>query len=193
MEKLGLNEYLRYGLSGAIALLTLVLTYPQTASSWLSIDSELAQATIVAGLILLIGILIYSVHRIILYPIIYRIILKIIYGFEWKCSYLLPWKLSKDEIELDVKRSNKRCEDKNPYKNGFNEWFSRIHFLYCSTWAILITLIFGFFINPCDALSKKALHIFLIVGSLTLLLALFDDVHAMKVEKEILNNQNNKQ
>jgi uncharacterized protein involved in cysteine biosynthesis len=192
MEKLRLNEYLRYGLSGAVALLTLVLTYPQTAS-WLSIDSKLAQAFIVVGLILLIGILIYSVHRAILYPIIYRIMLTKIHGFEWKSLSLLPWKFSSDEIELDVKRSNKRCEEKNPYKTGFDEWFSRIHFLYCSAWAILISLILGYVIKPCAALSKTALLIFVLVCLLAFISALFDDIHAMKVEKEVLNNHSNKQ
>ena len=89
MEKLTIDQYLRYGISGAIALITLALTYPQTVS-FLSFDSKLAQATIVAGLILPIGIFIYSVHRAIFYPIIYRIMLKKIHGFTWKRSFLLP-------------------------------------------------------------------------------------------------------
>lgn len=192
MEKLRLNEYLRYGLSGAVALLTLVLTYPQTAA-WLSIDINLAQASVVAGLILLIGILIYSIHRSIVYPLIYRRLLIKVHGFERNSLSLRPWKFSTHEIELDVKRSKKRCEENNPYTNGFNEWFSRIHFLYCSAWAIFISLILGYFIKPSAGLSKTALLIFMLVCPLTFILALFDDIHAMKVEKEVLNNHNNKQ
>jgi len=192
MKNFRLNEYLRYGLSGAVVLLTLGFTYPQTAS-WLCIDSKLAQASIVAGLMLLIGILIYSVHRVILYPIIYRIMLNKIHGFEWEYSYLFPWKFADHEIELDVKRTKKSCEDNNPYENGFDEWFSRIHFLYCSTWAVFGSLIFAYIIIPWDALSKKAFLSLLIFGLLTFFLALFDDIHAMKIEKVILNKQSDNQ
>jgi hypothetical protein len=192
MERFGLNQYLRYGLSGTVFLLTLIFIHLQTAYCFsLSIYSKFTQASIVAGLILLllIGISIYTIHRSIIYPLIYRYLLIKVHGFKRNSLSFCPFKFSPGEIELDVKRLKRRCEENNPYTVGLNEWFSRIHFLYCSGWAIIIGLILGYVIKFCAGLSKTALLI-LILGCLWAL-AYLDDKHVMKVEKEVLNNHNN--
>ena len=187
MGKLNLNEFLRYGLSGFVALFTLALTDPQTPV-WLYSDHITSPAFFVSGFALLIGIFIYSFHRVILYPIIYRILLHIIHKFEWNVRFVFPWSFSNQELELDVKRSEKRNKKPNFYETGFNEWFSRIHFLYCSAWAIFITLVYGYLFNTCESISEKHL-LFSVLGLLIFFMALVDDIHAMKLEKELLKNK----
>ena len=66
MAKFRLDQYIRYFLSGAIVFPTLFLSYPQTVNLLIT-DSKLNFAAVATVLSFLIGILMYSIHRAILY------------------------------------------------------------------------------------------------------------------------------
>jgi len=92
-------------------------------------------------------------------------------------------------MTLEVKRVEMRMRERNPYENQFNEWFSRIHFLYCSAWAIIFTLLFILALGDrvfCGESSRKLPFLFL--GCLLLFIAFLEDIHAMKVEKRTLDD-----
>ena len=71
MKNLKLSELLRYSLAGGIALFVIILVNPKALTNVVP-DGDFLKSTIGAALVMILGSLIYSVHRAILYPIIYR-------------------------------------------------------------------------------------------------------------------------
>lgn len=147
MKDFSLGEWLRYGFAGAIALLTALLRYPE-ASTFLTSKTALLQSLLVIGLVLLIGSLIYVIHRAILYPIFYRIGSVIFFykKSELRKRLLIPWWVDQKQADLDIERW-KRLNNETSIQKYLSEWASQIHYLYSVTWAIILGIIFGSFVG----------------------------------------------
>ncbi len=131
MDKLNINELLRYGFSGALLFLASLISFKQAISLIKVLPSNLFGASAVLGVVLVIGSIIYAIHRAILYPLLYKVGCIVVYG-----------KKQADILNLDSKRWA-RYKDPESLQNNFREWASQIHFLYCSTWAIVLAQLIG--------------------------------------------------
>lgn len=131
MEKLNVDELLRYGFSGALFLLSPLVSFKEAACMIKKLPSNIFGASAVLGIALVIGSIIYSVHRAVLYQVLYKLGCIVVYG-----------KNKADTLKLDSDRWERY---KNPYSSQiyFREWASQIHFLYCSLWAIVFSQIVG--------------------------------------------------
>ena len=138
MKTLGLQELLRYATSGGIGLAVLVLAFPEVKSSIGPMETG-QETTLVVGLVLLIGTLIYNLHRALIYPIIFRIVglISLPRHFSWRL--LNPWQPS--DVELKVDRW--RWENSDERRRRWDEWGAQTHSLYCAAWAILAALLLG--------------------------------------------------
>jgi len=136
-KEVTLDELLRYVFAGGIALLTLYVSHPSAFESRRS-GSALFDTSVLAAVALIVGSLIYSLHRALLYPLVYRVLVWILYarkqnaskGHSLKCY---PYKL---ELKLDIERWRRSQNEKSLQKN-LNSWATQVHFLFCSTWAIV--------------------------------------------------------
>jgi hypothetical protein len=103
MKDLGLLELLRYALSGGIGMAVLFLTYPAAGCRVRGMDVT-KETTLILGAVLLIGALIYNVHRAVVYPVFLRIIGIFVPGwkFDWKkWTNLNPYLPSEAELNVD--------------------------------------------------------------------------------------------
>jgi hypothetical protein len=76
MKELGLQELLRYALSGGIGIASLLLMYPTVACSIGHIEGA-GEVTLILSAILVVGTLVYNIHRALLYPAITAVRLKV--------------------------------------------------------------------------------------------------------------------
>ena len=94
-------QQLRYGLAGAAVLISFWAACPDCVRI-LHGANELLDAAVLLALSLVLGSLVYAVHRAVLHPVVYRIFL---IGFctarryDWSWSMLLPWP---SRLELGV-------------------------------------------------------------------------------------------
>lgn len=142
--QLKLEELLRYGFAGAIGLLAFLLCF----SGWLDLAKTvpaITQASVLVGVAFAVGTLLYAVHRAFVYQIIYRFVLGVLAAFR-VCYFdkrlFLPFVPSPLEVRLDLLRW-KRAKDKDYAQPRLAEWGAQIHFLYCSSWAVLLALELG--------------------------------------------------
>ena len=138
MKELGFQELLRYAFSGGISIASLLLTYPKITCLVGHIEGT-REVTLILGAILLMGTLIYNLHRALLFPILFRVIAWIMLREKFKWSLLIPYWPSEAEIELDRWRWGLSDKARGPW----DEWGAQVHFLYCAAWAILLTLTLG--------------------------------------------------
>jgi hypothetical protein len=146
MQKLRLEELLRYTLSGALFLIALILRGPSLqVGSWTTANG-LGEATKALGLVLLVGSVIYSVHRAIVFPfLLFPIALSLASligarGFSWEIW--VPFRVSNAERQMDDDRFALRAR-KDTLFDVWSEWGSQVHFLYCSAEAVLLALVIG--------------------------------------------------
>ena len=144
MDKLKINDLLRYAFSGGISLLTLVLLYSPNLTLLTATD-KIVDATFIGVLSLLAGSLIYSLHRALIYPLIYRLLIILLslgkkYTFDWRM--LVPWRPTALDLRLDTDRW-KRRKDPASLQTELTEWASQIHFLYTTSWAIIVASYIG--------------------------------------------------
>jgi uncharacterized membrane protein YgdD (TMEM256/DUF423 family) len=168
LQQLRLEELLRYAFSGALGMIAVFLTHPtlQVFSS----SRSIAEATLVIGLVLLAGSLIYTLHRAVVYPILYRTALLILaacraFPFSWEL--LVPYRQARIELEMDLWRLKLRREE-DAMHGQLAEWGAQVHFLYCSALAILLALYLSRFVpGPPDAGATRILVWFsaLLTGS----------------------------
>ena len=71
MKELGLQELLRYALSGGVGIASLLLMYPNLAHLIGHIHNA-GEVTLVLGAVLGLGTLVYNIHRALLYPPFFR-------------------------------------------------------------------------------------------------------------------------
>jgi hypothetical protein len=138
MKELGLQDLLRYALSGGIGLAVLLLTYPAATSSIKDMEAS-KETTLILGSVLLIGTLIYNLHRALLFPVLFRIVgLITLHGtFTW--ALFIPWWPSDRELRVD----RWRWDHLNEKSRRWDEWGAQTHFLYCAAWAVLAALLLG--------------------------------------------------
>ena len=163
MKELGLQDLLRYVLAGGIGIASLLRMYPGAAFSVRNLDAA-KEVEIVVGASLVLGSVIYNVHRALVYPVFYRIIgLVTLPCTNLTLWLLLPWRPSQDEIEAD----RWRRELKEEARQHWSEWGAQTHFLYCAAWAILLVLVFGRYVVG-GAPDCQARRIFWIIFSVIL-------------------------
>src|SRR5271168_1343010 len=138
MKDLGLLEILRYALSGGIGIAVTFLTYPAAVCSVRGMDAA-KETTLILGSVLLIGTLIYNVHRAMVFPFFLRYI-----GFIVRCSFswtefAMVWRPIEPELEADRWRWKHQEED----RKRWDEWGAQTHSLYCAAWAMGLALIIG--------------------------------------------------
>jgi hypothetical protein len=151
MKELGLLELLRYALSGGIGMAVLLLTYPAAACSIRGMDAT-KETTLILGSILLIGTLIYNLHRALLFPFFFRIVgLLVPWKFSWK-QLLMFWRWSWKQLllswqpsEYELKVDRWRWEHPEKKRKRWDEWGAQTHSLYCAAWAISATLLVGWY------------------------------------------------
>ena len=144
MKELGLQELLRYALAGAAGLVALLLTYPYARESVSKVQG-IGEASLVVGAVLLVGSLVYSLHRALVFPLLSRLAI----GFLAVCrtlprdrDLLIPYRPTKLEVELDLWRWRHNPSIQKELSH-LAEWGAQVHFLYCTTWAIQIAIWFG--------------------------------------------------
>lgn len=103
--------------------------------------TALGDATLLAGSCLLVGTIIYSIHRAIVYVVILRVmqfplsLLRVV-PFDW-CVFW-PFRFTRYEHE-HLQRLWRRKED-NLSRAPIAEWGDQVHFLYCTAWATGLAL-----------------------------------------------------
>jgi hypothetical protein len=142
MDKLNfdINQFLRFLLAGGWGLACFLFINPNYFQKLLDSSSSL-DLILVA---LVIGSIIYIVHRALIYPNIYKIICIILCVFrvikKWDWGFLLPFFPSQSEIKEDHRRWSDRKKE-NSFGKNIVEWASQVHFLYCSALASLFTVV----------------------------------------------------
>jgi hypothetical protein len=139
MKELGLQELLRYALSGGIGIAVLLLTYPKVAHSVGCMEGS-REVTLVLGSVLVVGTLIYNLHRALLFPIFLRVVIVLT---------TRPWKLTRSSLKFyqpsatELDRDHWRWELAEAARRRWDEWGAQTHSLYCAAWAILAALALG--------------------------------------------------
>lgn len=151
MKELDLNNWLRYFLSGAIIFSLLY---------WISNDSSVSNPTLknffaslhldkaVFGISfsLIIGAIVYSLHRAIVYPVIFyffQLMFALMVKSERKRfsrDAWIPFRPSKIEIDRIKDYWNPIIAHKE-YFQRLAEWAAQIHFLYCTSWSLILVQI----------------------------------------------------
>jgi hypothetical protein len=151
MQQFRIDELLRYALCGGLFLATFLVAHPSSPEI-LTQTRGIGDATVLLGIVLLIGSLIYTMHRaitfhLILYPLAWGILaLFRVYPFEW--GMVIPFRLSRVERDLDRWRLS-LCRSQDPLYAVIAEWGAQVHFLYCSALAILLALFIATYSYDC--------------------------------------------
>ena len=151
MKELGLQELLRYALSGCVGIASLLLMYPNVACLIGDLQSA-GEVTLLLGAILVVGTLIYNVHRALLFPIFFRVIGLITLPSAKGPLWWFFWRPSEAETQFDHWRW--ALKD----RRRWDDWGAQTHFLYCAAWATLAAFIFGRY--AAGPPSCRAWHIF---------------------------------
>jgi hypothetical protein len=161
MRELGLHELLRYALSGGIGLAVLFFTFPKFGNSIAGMEAA-KETTLVLGLVLLVGTLIYNLHRALPYPFIFRLVGLIALRQRISRELLNPWIPSEAELKADRWRWALPPEK----RKHWDEWGAQVHSLYSAAWAILAALLLG----NCTwgSPSPRAWYIFWVLFAATL-------------------------
>lgn len=180
MKELGLQELLRYALSGGIGIAALLLMYPSVACSIKGTEGAGAgEVTLILGAILVAGTLVYNIHRALLFPPLFRFIgfltLRPYTNYSWKlwANPLRWWWPSDAEMEAD--RWRWKLSEKD--RRRWDEWAAQTHFLYCAAWATLAAFVFGSY--KAGPPSSQAWHIFEILFCTSLVAAVGNNVRLL--------------
>jgi len=169
VEKLKLQELLRYAFSGALFYLALGLVY-LSKEEQCPISVSVGYATLAIGLVLLSGSLLYTMHRALTYPFIFfpgtLLVLSLFgkYQFEWKI--LIPFLESSAELEVDRCRLRLRHElgQKGEALHAvLDEWSAQVHLLYCSSMAVGLALCARVYWCPHNLIAWKILLVIALV------------------------------
>jgi hypothetical protein len=165
LKDLNLEELLRYGFSGGLLLVVLLLMHP----SWrddLAKANGIGGTAILMGVSLLAGSLIYALHRALAYRLLFTLVilfLILIRKHKWNHTIILP--LCPSETELRIDRWRLRLKATKDFMDPFTaEWGAQVHLLYCSAWAILLgKLLAPLFPNCQSIISQCAYYVAFIV------------------------------
>ncbi len=153
MKDLKLEELLRYGLSGGLLLLVLLLMHPNWRDG-LAKASGIGGTAILIGVTLLAGSLIYALHRALAYRVVLTMAVFILICcrvYDWESRIILPFVPSKMELGMDRWRLalRQRQDVMDPFTA---EWGAQVHLLYCSAWAILLGMVLGPLLPNCQSI-----------------------------------------
>lgn len=157
MKELKLQDLLRYGFSGGLFLVVLVLMHPAWREAAIN-DTGIGETATLVGLTVLVGSLIYALHRALLYRLVLTVALALVACFpprDFDPSILLPLVPSRAELALDRWRLAMR--QRNDLMDSYTaEWGAQVHLLYCSAWAIIFGVVIGRLFRDCaSVLSSK--------------------------------------
>lgn len=143
MEKLNfdINQLLRFLLSGAWAIICFYIVYPVEVEN---ISEKNGTALVIVALV--IGCIIYSVHRAVIYPNLFKflcLILSIFRKMKWDFGFIIPFIPTNTEITENFARWERRGKEKSFSKSHIIEWGSQVHFLFCSAFASLCAILFS--------------------------------------------------
>ncbi|MBZ5542022.1 MAG: hypothetical protein LAN61_16015 [Acidobacteriia bacterium] len=144
-DKVRLEELLRFVFSGGVFLIALFLTGPSFQRDALKIKG-IGDATVLVGLVMLLGSLIYTLNRALTFPLtIFPLALTLpalfrVYPFEKR--FWVPFQMSELERHMEDMRYGLR-ERKDVLYSVWNDWGTQVHFLYSCSLAILLALIWG--------------------------------------------------
>lgn len=150
MGTFSLGNLLRYALAGGLFMLSYATAsvinnrehclpdpplLPDPLNNLLRGD-VLADAGLILGTVLLFGSLIYVVHRAAVYPVLYRLV-----GWLWPPENRgRGWRYVCLEMDYTTSVTRWRALDQKHVVSHLREWNDQVHFLYCSTWALLLTV-----------------------------------------------------
>ncbi len=180
MDKLNLNELLRYGFAGALFLISLVSSFKEAQEIISKLPSDFFGATTVLGVVLVGGSLLYAVHRAVLYPIIYQLQSMVVYRNKYvdtqKLDALRNWMLLDGSVS----------KIQNLFSIGLGNGGSQVHFLYCSLWAITLSLTLGAILewSPTD-IKILSLILLPIIG----VSALISHYRFLRFEKSLFSDK----
>ncbi len=144
MQQLRLEELMRYVLAGAVGLVALLLSFRDLAAP-IAAAPGITQASLLVFIALALGSLVYAAHRAFLYPLLYRLALLLLVAlrvYRSDARLFLPLVPAPLEVDLDTLRW-KRTKDDHYAQPRLAEWGAQVHFLYCSSWAVLLMLWLG--------------------------------------------------
>ncbi len=197
MPALSFGKYLRFALSGAVFFAAVALLAddagrePRFARVYEV--SNLGDATLLVGACLLVGTIVYALHRALLYVVVLRVlqlVLAVLCITKWRSVLLCPFRPTPFEHRL--RRGLWRAAEKDPFTHKqVTGWGDQVHLLYCAAWAILLAL----YVVPKRAwrphtdlrhdawVLAVVLAAFGAVANLRLLYAIMDEVRTMRAEK----------
>jgi hypothetical protein len=160
VQQLKLDDLLRYGFCGGLFVLTLLLVHP-ASSEKLSQAKSVGEAGLLLGLVLLIGSLIYTLHRALTYPLVLfklaALVVAIFGGFKFELALVIPFFQTKLERDMDGWRLELRRKQ-DALSGVIAEWGAQVHFLYCSGLSVLLALfVTSFFIVDENPLTRRFL------------------------------------
>jgi hypothetical protein len=166
MGNLTFQQIFRYALPGGITLLILLGVYdaPRSESGGHLDVSSIGGAAVLSGVALVVGGLIYTLHRAIAYPLIYRVLLlagSLRVDRHKSRAWNILWP-SDEELERDIRRFRDRTKEDSA-ASGLSEWGTQIHYIYCSGWAILVGHLIGSLLGWATRSSLCRLSIWLLV------------------------------
>lgn len=169
MQPLRIEDLLRYTFSGGLFVLTLILVHPIWWNKIPTIQG-VGDATVMIGLVLLAGSLIYTLHRALTYPFLFfpatLCFACIFRAFPFEAAICIPFQTSTLELDFDRWRYRLRREQ-DPLNVVLADWGAQVHFLYCSGLAIVSALLLGW-VMPVPE-NVLALRVFSSVAIIALL------------------------
>lgn len=181
LKDLGFDEYLRNVFSGGITLFAWIVLSPDKVG-FLVIKGALSQGFVLFGLSLLIGVLIYSIHRAIIYPrLVQRFFLMLVY-----------WEYRRKGFKVCVTKfailSWERLKDEKDSLHHIRKWASKFHFLWCTSWGVVGTLAWLSYSHPDIGWTQFApFRGFCVLAFVTFGSACVDTFRAMKHEQNLLS------
>ncbi len=158
MQSLRIEELLRYAFSGALFFLALTLTHKP---GWEKVSEArgLGDATIIVGIVMVAGTLIYTSHRALAYPLLlFPLALSaasLLRYVPFEAAMWIPLKPSQFETALDVWRYRLRRSNESLFAM-MADWGAQVHFLYCAGWAILLARLYGSVLAvPASPLAER--------------------------------------
>jgi hypothetical protein len=167
MKELGLQQLLRYALPGGIGFAVLLFTYPEIACQIQRLETG-KEATLILGSALLLGAMVYNLHRALLFPPLFRLVSRL--TLEPKPEGYNPYRPSVAELKVDRWRWKIKNKEE---RQRWDEWGAQTHFLYCAAWAITGALAVGYFVTA--RLNLEVLSSFALLAVTALLAAIVNN------------------
>lgn len=175
MLNLTFRLVLRYLLSGAVAICVYYLSLYGLEIDIKEIKNEMPGFEILFALALVVGAIIYGLHRSLIYWLL----------FYWWLVKLSWGKLMKPD-ELDMFRWKLRLKDKS-ILSKITDWTDQVHSLYCVSWGCLVGLLVAKFDN--STIDDTGWVISWIIFAILLIAAMVDNYRYLLREKGVIKEE----